>query len=97
MASIIDFTDICKTFKVPERTKGKWSTFKNFFARKHKLIHALKNVTFEVEEGDIVGYIGPNGAGKSTTISIICGQLAKDAGTVVVDGADIEQDSSRIK
>ena len=86
MASIIDFTDICKTFKVPERTKGKWSTFKNFFARKHKLIHALKNVTFEVEEGDIVGYIGPNGAGKSTTIKIMSGILTPTSGTCKING-----------
>lgn len=68
MASIIDFTDISKTFKVPLRAKGKFSMLKNFFARKHKTIEALKNVSFKVDEGDIVGYIGPNGAGKSTTI-----------------------------
>ena len=54
--------------------------------RKHKLIHALKNVTFEVEEGDIVGYIGPNGAGKSTTIKIMSGILTPTSGTCKING-----------
>ncbi len=86
MASIIDFTDICKTFKVPLRTQGKFSTLKNFFARKHKTIDALKNVSFKVEEGDIVGYIGPNGAGKSTTVKIMSGILTPTSGNCVING-----------
>ncbi len=86
MASIIDFTDICKTFKVPLRTKGKFSMFKNFFIRKYKTIEALKNITFKVNEGDIVGYIGPNGAGKSTTIKIMSGILTPTSGNCVING-----------
>ena len=86
MASIIDFTDICKNFKVPERNTGRFSMFKNFFMRKHKIINALKNVTFSIEEGDIVGYIGPNGAGKSTTIKIMSGILTPSSGTCIIDG-----------
>ena len=50
------------------------------------MIHALKNVTFEVEEGDIVGYIGPNGAGKSTTIKIMSGILTPTSGTCKING-----------
>ena len=86
MASIIDFQDICKNFKVPLRAKGKFSTLKNFFFRKHKTIKALKHVSFQVEEGDIVGYIGPNGAGKSTTIKIMSGILNPTTGSCTIDG-----------
>lgn len=86
MASIINFKDICKDFKVPERSTGRFKTLKNFFVRKHKTVHALKNVTFSVEEGDIVGYIGPNGAGKSTTIKIMSGILTPTSGNCEIDG-----------
>ena len=86
MARIIEFTDICKNFKVPERNKGRFSMFKNFFMRKHKIIQALKDVTFSIDEGDIVGYIGPNGAGKSTTIKIMSGILTPSSGTCIIDG-----------
>lgn len=86
MASIIDFQDICKTFKVPERQKGQFSMLSNFFKRKHKLVHALQNVSFSIEEGDIVGYIGPNGAGKSTTIKIMSGILTPSSGTCQING-----------
>ena len=62
-----------------------------------KDVKAVDDISFRVKRGELFAFLGLNGAGKSTTISIMCGQLAKDAGTVVVDGADIEQDSSRIK
>ena len=86
MTSIIDFQDICKTFKVPERKKGRFSMLSNFFKRKHKMVHALQNVSFSIEEGDIVGYIGPNGAGKSTTIKIMSGILTPSSGTCQING-----------
>ena len=59
---------------------------KNFFCRKYKTIEALKDVSFSIEEGEIVGYIGPNGAGKSTTIKIMSGILTPTSGTCVIDG-----------
>lgn len=86
MASIINFKDICKDFKVPKRSTGRFKTLKNFFVRKHKTVHALKSVTFSIEEGDIVGYIGPNGAGKSTTIKIMSGILTPTSGNCEIDG-----------
>lgn len=49
---------------------------------------ALKDVSFAVAPGEVVGFIGPNGAGKSTTIRTILGILKKDAGHVQVFGKD---------
>ena len=52
----------------------------------------LKNVSFEIEEGDILGFIGPNGAGKTTTIKLILGLQSIDSGTVKINGYDIQKD-----
>lgn len=60
-------------------------------------IKAVQNLSFTVREGELYAFLGVNGAGKSTTISIICGQLEKDSGKVVVDGTDIDNDIQSIK
>ena len=68
MSKIIKFNGISKEFKISQKKKGVKGILANLFKREKKIIHALSDVTFDIEEGDIVGYIGPNGAGKSTTI-----------------------------
>ena len=55
---------------------------------------ALKDVSFSIQEGEIVGMIGPNGAGKSTTMNILCGYLAPTSGSVSVCGIDMMQHSA---
>lgn len=60
-------------------------------------IKAVRDISFRVKEGELFAFLGVNGAGKSTTISIICGQLQKDAGTVVIDGHTLEENSDSIK
>ena len=57
---------------------------------------AVDDLSFTAEPGKIYGFLGPNGAGKSTTISIICGQLDKDAGNVTVCGESIEHGLDKI-
>ncbi|MBE6149653.1 MAG: ATP-binding cassette domain-containing protein [Firmicutes bacterium] len=76
--------NISKTFKVAKKQDGKMATLKNFFKREYKYIEAIKDISFSIEKGEIVGYIGPNGAGKSTTIKILSGILVPDSGTVKV-------------
>ena len=58
-------------------------------------VKAVQNLSFQVKKGELFAFLGVNGAGKSTTISILCGQLAKDAGTVFVCGEDVEKGISR--
>lgn len=62
-----------------------------------KEIRAVDDISFRVKEGELFAFLGLNGAGKSTTISILCGQLEKDAGTVFIDGHSMEQESDKIK
>src|SRR5207244_4529506 len=52
-------------------------------------LRAVNNVSFDVNEGEILGLIGPNGSGKSTTFNCIAGLYAPDGGTITFEGADI--------
>jgi ABC-2 type transport system ATP-binding protein len=58
---------------------------------------ALKNISFEIKSGEILGFIGPNGAGKSTMMKIICGIISPDQGSVKVNGFDVIDDSIKVK
>ncbi|KHD37235.1 antibiotic ABC transporter ATP-binding protein [Clostridium acetobutylicum] len=58
---------------------------------------AIDNVTLSIEEGEIFGLLGPNGAGKSTLISMICGLIKKDKGTISIDGIDIDKEKIKAK
>lgn len=60
-------------------------------------VQAVKDLSFRVKEGELFAFLGINGAGKSTTINIMCGQLAKDAGTVKIGGIDLDDDPDGIK
>ena len=83
--SFIEVKHINKTFKVPIKSSGKFSTLKTFFSRKYKYIDAIKDISFSIKKGEVVGYIGPNGAGKSTTIKVLSGILVPDSGSVVIN------------
>ncbi len=60
-------------------------------------VKAVDGISFSVKEGELFAFLGLNGAGKSTTISIICGNLTKDTGVVLVDGVDIDKDIFSVK
>ena len=66
-------------------------------AKRFGNVQAVKDLSFCVKEGELFAFLGINGAGKSTTINIMCGQLAKDAGTVLIDGINIDDDTNGIK
>ena len=60
-------------------------------------VKAVNNLSFQVKRGELFAFLGVNGAGKSTTISIICGQLQKDSGTVYINGMDAEHSLNAAK
>ena len=83
--SFINVNNINKTFKVAKRSSGLKASLKSFFKKDYVFIEAVKDVSFEIEKGEIVGYIGPNGAGKSTTIKMLTGILIPDSGTIRIN------------
>ncbi|MBC2373108.1 ATP-binding cassette domain-containing protein [Listeria booriae] len=83
MMAFISVRNLSKDYKV---YKSEGNTFLNLFKKRdYKVVHAVKNLSFDVKKGDIIGYIGPNGAGKSTTIKLLAGILYPDSGTCIVD------------
>lgn len=61
-----------------------------------KEVHAVNDLSFYVKRGELFAFLGINGAGKSTTISIMCGMLNKDSGTIIINGKNIETDMKDI-
>ena len=84
--SLISVNHINKTFKVAKKQEGKIASLKQFVNRKYDYIKAIDDISFSIDEGEIIGYIGPNGAGKSTTIKILSGILVPDNGEVLING-----------
>ncbi|MBO5219565.1 MAG: ABC transporter ATP-binding protein [Clostridia bacterium] len=83
---MITLRHIRKTFRVAKREAGLKNAVRSFFSREWEVIEALADVSFEIGDGEIVGYIGPNGAGKSSTIKVMSGILTPDSGECIIDG-----------
>ncbi|MBL4936619.1 ATP-binding cassette domain-containing protein [Clostridium sp. YIM B02515] len=83
---MIEVKNLTKSFKVAKRNSGVAAAVKSLFKPEFTRVEALKDISFNIDEGEIVGYIGPNGAGKSTTIKIISGILVPDSGQCSILG-----------
>lgn len=86
MSEFITVENISKTYKINKRGKGIPGMVANLFVPKYELKEAVKNVSFNIDEGEMVGFIGPNGAGKSTTIKMLSGILYPDKGNITING-----------
>ncbi|MGL4974265.1 MAG: ATP-binding cassette domain-containing protein, partial [Bosea sp. (in: a-proteobacteria)] len=73
----------------PAQQTGKTVLKVTDVAKSYGGVHAVRGVSFEVHEGEILGLIGPNGSGKSTLFNCILGQQVPDRGNVTVDGQDV--------
>ncbi len=83
---MITMEHVCKSYKIAKRNAGFKEACKALFRRETEEIQALSDVSFQIDDGEMVGYIGPNGAGKSSTIKILSGILVPDAGNCIIDG-----------
>ena len=92
---MIEMRGVSKTYRVRRRDAGLGSAARSLFSRRYEEIPALREMSFTIPDGQIVGYIGPNGAGKSTTIKILCGILRPDSGSCTVDGLVPWEDRKR--
>ena len=89
---MITMEHVSKTYRIARRNAGLKEACKALFHREYETVHALDDVSFTIEDGEMVGYIGPNGAGKSSTIKILSGILTPDSGRALVDGRIPYQD-----
>ena len=94
--SLIEVKNLNKTFKKAIRGKGVKDMLKTLFSHKYENIEAVKDVSFNIEQGGIVGYIGANGAGKSTTVKMMCGILCPTSGEVYVNGLDVYKNRKKV-
>ena len=83
---IIRADRLTKQFKTLRRKQGTWGALATLFSRDYDVKDAVRDVSFELQPGELVGYIGPNGAGKSTTIKMLTGILVPSSGTCTVNG-----------
>jgi ABC-2 type transport system ATP-binding protein len=85
MASII-VDRLSKIYPVALKEPGLKGTIDHFFQRKYKQINAVKDVSFQIEAGEVVGFLGANGAGKTTTLKMLSGLIHPSTGVVKVAG-----------
>lgn len=93
--SIIRVHNLMKHFKMPVRKSGRFGAIRSLFSTEYTVKKAVDGVSFEIAQGDMVGYVGPNGAGKSTTIKMLTGILVPSSGTVEVSGLVPHRDRMR--
>lgn len=82
----VQVNNLVKIYKTAEKEPGLTGSIKSLFHRKYNEIKAVNNVSFNVEEGELVGFIGPNGAGKTTTLKCLTGLLYPTSGQISVLG-----------
>lgn len=94
--AVIEVKNLSKTFRVKVKDKGLRGSLKAIFKPKFEEVHAVNDVSFEVNEGEVIAFIGPNGAGKSTTIKMLTGILYPDSGDISVLGIDPRKNRKKL-
>ncbi len=82
----IEVTGLSKTYKVYKKQEGLKGSIKALFHREYEDVEAVKNISFSISQGELIGFIGPNGAGKTTTLKILSGLLVPTSGSARVLG-----------
>ncbi len=83
---MISVKELSKHYRVHEKAPGFVGSLKALIRRKHHIVKAVEQISFEIGAGEIVGFLGPNGAGKTTTLKMLSGLLHPTAGEVAVAG-----------
>lgn len=94
--SVIEVKHLTKDYKIAKKSKGLGGAVKNLFVHEKTTIHAVKDLSFNIEKGEIVAFIGPNGAGKSTTVKMMSGILNPSGGQVFINGKDVAKNRKEV-
>lgn len=82
----IQAENLTKTYKVYRKREGVWASITGLFRREYKTVEAVRNVSFAIDEGEMVAFLGPNGAGKTTTLKLLSGLIYPTSGAASVLG-----------
>jgi ABC-2 type transport system ATP-binding protein len=94
--NVIKVSHIVKEYKKVKKEKGLQGSIKNLFVQNAEYVRAVDDISFEIEQGDIVAYIGPNGAGKSTTVKMLSGILCPTSGEILIDGLSPQKNRKQV-
>lgn len=83
---VIEVNNLTKTFRTYKKQPGFGGAIKGLFRRQYEQTHAVNDVNFKIEPGELVGFLGPNGAGKTTTLKMLAGLLYPTSGSAKVLG-----------
>lgn len=75
-----------RTYRVFRKREGLWSSLRGLFKREYNTVEAVRDVSFTIDEGEMVAFLGPNGAGKTTTLKLLSGLIVPSSGTATVLG-----------
>ena len=92
MSTAVSVENLTKTFRIRAKESGLRASIRSLFRPEFRDVQAVNDISFAIDEGEVVAFIGPNGAGKSTTIKLITGILFPDGGTASVLGLDPHKD-----
>ncbi|MCA9045268.1 MAG: ATP-binding cassette domain-containing protein [Planctomycetaceae bacterium] len=82
----IEAENLTKTYQVYRKQEGVWASVVGLFRREYKTVEAVKSVSFQIDEGEMVAFLGPNGAGKTTTLKLLSGLIYPTSGAAQVLG-----------
>lgn len=83
---MINVSNAVRIFQVPVREKGIKAAMKSLIKKEYKTVEAVRNISFTISRGEIVGFLGPNGAGKTTTVKMLSGLIYPTSGNISVAG-----------